>query len=371
MSGEKTQPATQKKIDDSRKEGQIAHSKDVVTVLHLLVGYSIFFVLSDNFNEAFSKLLDSIITIGFSQQFTLSADLVKQAVNVFFICTFPIVFGSAVAGLVASWLQNGFVVAPKAAAPSFKKLDAVGNLKNMLSKKSFIQLFLSLVKVSIVVWIVYLVFESEVNDIVLSYRLGFSEWLTVFSELLKKTIYIILAIFLVIALIDWIAEKAHLMKNLRMSHQDLKQEHKETQGNPEIISKRKQEHRSILNSALGNVGSSKAVVTNPTHVAVALDFEPGVHDIPYIVAMGVDHDAMQIRKIAQEHGIPIIINVKLARMLYNDCEEEEYIHREHLAMAAEVFRLVLGLEKQQVEENAAQQEQAQTQDSQPGGSLPS
>jgi flagellar biosynthesis protein FlhB len=247
----------------------------------------------------------------------------------------------------------------------------VGNLKNMLSKKSFIQLFLSLVKVSIVVWIVYLMFESEVNDIVLSYRLGFGEWLTVFSELLKKTIYIILAIFLVIALIDWIAEKAHLMKNLRMSHHDLKQEHKETQGNPEIISKRKQEHRSILNSALGNVGSAKAVVTNPTHVAVALDFEPGVHDIPYIVAMGVDHDAMQIRKIAQEHGIPIVINVKLARMLYNDCEEEEYIHREHLAMAAEVFRLVLGLEKQQAEEKAAQQDQAQAQDSQPGGSLPS
>ena len=107
--------------------------------------------------------------------------------------------------------------------------------------------------------------------------------------------------------------------------------------------KRKKEHRSILNSSLSRVGNAKAVVADPTHISVALDYEPGKHDLPYILAMGTDEEALRIRKEAKKNGIPIIVNVKLARMLYQDCEEDEYIQKEHLELAAQVFKAVMQL----------------------------
>ncbi|HEX4917349.1 MAG TPA: EscU/YscU/HrcU family type III secretion system export apparatus switch protein, partial [Limnobacter sp.] len=88
---------------------------------------------------------------------------------------------------------------------------------------------------------------------------------------------------------------------------------------------------------------AKAVVANPTHISVALDYEPGKHDLPYIVAMGVDEDALAIRETAKKHGVPVIVNVKLARMIYQDCDEDEYIQKQHLELAAEVFKAVMAL----------------------------
>ena len=106
-----------------------------------------------------------------------------------------------------------------------------------------------------------------------------------------------------------------------------------------------QMHKSLLNASLSRVSAAKAVVANPTHISIALDYEPGKYDLPYVLAMGVDEDALRIRETAKQYGIPVIVNVKLARMIYQDCEEDEYIKKDHLVLAAEVFRAVLQLSK--------------------------
>jgi flagellar biosynthesis protein FlhB len=158
-----------------------------------------------------------------------------------------------------------------------------------------------------------------------------------------KIVFMTLSIFIVLGILDWVVEKYNLQKNLMMSHQDLADEYKETVGNPHTLSARRRERLNILNSSLNRVGEAKVVVANPTHISVALDYEPGTHDLPYVIAMGVDHDALRIREKAKELGIPVIVNVPLARGLYRDCEEDEYIKREHLELAAQVFRVVLQL----------------------------
>ncbi|HEX4878564.1 MAG TPA: EscU/YscU/HrcU family type III secretion system export apparatus switch protein [Limnobacter sp.] len=346
MSGEKNLPASQKKIDDARKKGQVAVSKDVRIVFNLAAGYAIFFMLVPGYLEHFNHLLSSIIGKGFSHTQATESAILDEALDLFIWVTAPVVLACAVSGLIMTWAQIGFLFSPEAAMPSFKKLNAVDNFKNLFSKKNFLQLLLSILKISIVAYVVYHVFKGEISDMLLSYRLDIINALELLAHAVKRIIFITLACFLVIAVVDWFLEHKHLMKNLRMSTSDMKDEHKEMYGNPEILQKRKSMHRSLINSTLAErVKKARAVVANPTHISVALSYEPGVHDLPYIQTITTDQEALRVREIAAQHKIPVIVNVKLARMIYADCEEEEYIQQQHLALAAEVFKSVLELEQ--------------------------
>ena len=346
MSGEKNLPATDKKIEDARKKGQVAVGKDLKIVGTLMLGYTIIFWMLPTYKRELNELLEVIISAGMTRDFAWSPAIFSSAVWSFFLITAPVVAGCIVANLLMTWAQIGFLVSPEAATPSFKKFNAVDNIKQMFSKKSLLQLLLSVAKVMIISFIVFLVFKGAMSDMVYSYRGGIDELYRIMAWVLKKIVFMTLGVFIVIAILDWVIEKANLMKKLRMDHKELKDEHKESFGNPEILRHRKQEHFNILNSSLSRVDQSKVIVANPTHISVALDYEPGVHDIPFIVAMGEDQDALDIRKKATELGIPVIVNIELARSLYRECGEGEYVKKEHLELAAQVFRAVFQLKNE-------------------------
>lgn len=347
MSGEKTELPTQKKLDDARKKGQVAVSKDAQIVLKLSTFYLFFFWAGGGYVEHFSELIDLITTTGMQPEKARGQEITDMALKVFLLITLPLVFVCAVIGLLSTWMQIGFLVAPEGAKPSFKKMDAIGNIKNMFSKKALVQLLLSLVKVCILAAVGYLVFVDSIPDILYSFRVGVTQFFDVLMLVLQRVILFSLSVFVILALIDWVMEKSHLIKQLKMSHQDIRDEHKQREGDPRMKQKRKSMHRSLLNASLNKVGGAKAVVANPTHISVALDYEPGKHDLPFILCMGVDEEALLIRQEAKKHAVPIITNIKLARMIYQDCEEEEYIQKQHLQLAAEVFRAVMELQAQQ------------------------
>lgn len=343
MSGEKKHAPTRKKLDDARKKGQVAVSKDVGIIAKLSGFYLFFFWIGSTYTERFSDLMDSIVDNAFKSNSGLSQVVIDNAFDLFIFITVPIAVLCAIAGLLSTWIQIGMVVAPEALTPSFKKMDAIGNIKNMFSKKSLVQLLLSVFKVAVLATVAYLVFVGSLSEILFSFRAGLSELFEVMMAVLQRIIIFSLAVFVIISLIDWVMEKSHLIKNLRMSQQDLTDEHKQSEGDPQMKGKRKQMHRSLLNASLSRVPTAKAVVANPTHISVALDYEPGKYDLPFVLAMGVDEDALRIRETAKQHGIPVIVNVKLARMIYQDCDEEEFIQKQHLELAAEVFKAVMAL----------------------------
>lgn len=343
MSGEKKHAPTRKKLDDARKKGQVAVSKDVGIIVKLSGFYLFFFWIGSTYTERFSDLVNSIVKNAFKSGSGFSQVVADHAFDLFIFTTVPIAVLCAIAGLVSTWAQIGMVVAPEALTPSFKKMDAIGNIKNMFSKKSLVQLLLSVFKVSVLATVAYLVFVGSLSEILFSFRAGLSEFFEIMMTVLQRIIIFSLAVFVILSLIDWIMEKSHLIKNLRMSQQDLTDEHKQSEGDPRMKSKRKQMHKSLLNASLSRVPTAKAVVANPTHISIALDYEPGKYDLPYVLAMGVDEDALRIRETAKQHGIPVIVNVTLARMIYQDCEEEEFIQKQHLELAAEVFKAVMAL----------------------------
>lgn len=347
MSGEKTEQPTQKKLDDAREKGQVAVSKDAQIVFKLMMFYMFFFWLAEDYSDHFTELLDLIVDAGFKEKFALSDSIFSLFIDVLIVITMPLVAVCAVAATVMTWAQIGFLVSTESLVPSFKKFDAVSNLKNMFSKKSLVQLLVSICKVFVLGIVGYLVFKDNLSDMVFSYRAGLGPLFDVMVHVLKTIIFVSLGIFIILAAIDWSVERMHHIKNLKMSHQDIADERKQSFGNPEVRKQRKKEQRSILNSSLSRVSTAKAVVANPTHISVALDYEPGKHDLPYIVAMGTDDEAMRIREFAKKNGVPVIVNVKLARMLYQDCEEDEYIQKEHLELAAQVFRAVMEMAAEQ------------------------
>lgn len=344
MSGEKTEEATEKKKKDSLKKGQVAISKDVQTLGKLLGFYIALFYAIGYFGLEVENYFNALVDLIFKDQVDVDS-IFSITIDLLVTLTLPLALLCVVISSVMTWIQAGFVYAPESIVPSFKKFNAVENIKQMFSKKSLVQLLLSFVKIVILALVSWLVLVDSFENVTWSYRGGIDEFLALLVHLLKVVIFVSLAIFVVLSFIDWIATFYHHKKSIKMSKNEVKDENKQQYGNQAMKSKRKREHRNLINSSLSKMPQAKAVVANPTHISIALDYEPGVHDLPFILAMGEDEDALLIRKEAERHGIPIVQNVVLARRLYSDCEEEEYIQEQHLEMVAELFRLVFRLDE--------------------------
>ncbi len=342
MSGEKTEEATDKKKEDSRKKGQVAMSKDMQTLLKIIFFYLVFFSMAEGIGSRFQKDFSLLVNNTFSGNINYS-EVIDLMLSLSLYLLLPLVGVCLLVGLLSTWMQTGFVIAPEAVMPSFKKMNFISNIKNMFSKKSMIQLNLSVVKIVVLAIVAFLLIVEFSTEIVLSYRVSISDFFSILAYLLKVMIFGALAVFIVLAVIDWFTVILDHKKNMMMSKNEVKDERKQQNGDPMLKGKRKSMHQSLINSTLSSASSAKAVVANPTHISVALDYEPGKHDIPFIVCMGEGQDALVIRKKALENGIPIIRSVSFARQLYAECEENQYIQEQHLKMAAEVFKLVFSI----------------------------
>lgn len=348
MSGEKTEEATDKKLEDAREEGQVPVSKDLQTLVKLFLVYGVIFWGVSDYDDHFREFFTHVMS-GFSEEFAHKNHSINtigtEAFYLFLKLVGPFVLAGAIASCISTWMQVGFVYAPKALKPSFKKFNFVENIKNMFSKKSIIQLVISFFKVLVCFLVVYFILKNRMDEIVYLYRGGLDFSFELISNALIDTVFLILSVFVVFSFVDWMATYLDFKKRQKMSKSDVKDESKQLYGNSELKQEMKSIHRSLMNASLSRVQDAKAVVVNPTHIAVALDYELGRYDVPFILAMGEGDYAQLIRNEAEKHGVPIIRSVALARSIYFSCEEDEYIQDQHLEMAAQVFRLVFGLEK--------------------------
>lgn len=345
MSGEKTEKPTHKKLQDARKKGQVAVSKDILIFFQLLFVFSALFLLLDTFSSwfaDFSKLSFLSIT-----DLTVKNLLVvtKEAVVVTAKVIGIVFVVSMIASLLGTFVQVGFMFSPEAVKPSFKKFDVIGNFKNMFSGKSLVQLLLSVFKVIVLTVIFYFIFKFRLDEIIKTVRLDLPGLLDVLVRLLKFLIYPALLSFSLLSIMDWAAVFYFHRKNLMMSKQEVFDEYKQNEGDPHIKSQRKQTHRSLIDGSLSNMSNAKVVVANPTHISVALDYEPGTHDLPYVLCIETDEFAYLVRQQALKMGIPVIRNVELARGIYHDGAVDQYIPAAYIKLAADVFKEVIELGK--------------------------
>lgn len=340
----KTEKATPKKRLDERKKGNAFQSKDVISIVVLLVGFVLisklggFIILQINY-----LYQEQVILIGEMHTLTIASCsmIFRNAIMLFFMATIPIFVAIVLAGIIMTGVQTKFLFSTELLKFKFNRISIVQGFKRLFSLRSIVQLVKSILKVIVIVWIIYASMKDLllVTPDILNSTIGDS-----IAYMLDKAItmiYQICLLFIGIAALDWAYQKYDYEKKLRMTKQEIKDEYKQTEGDPFIKGKRKEKQRRMsLNRMIQQVPHADVIVRNPTHFAVALKYNIDQDFAPMVVAKGRDRVARKIIEVGEKNAVLITENKDLARTLYASVEINDYIPPELYQVVAELMAWV-------------------------------
>ncbi|NBI10002.1 flagellar biosynthesis protein FlhB [Colidextribacter sp. OB.20] len=352
MAGEsKTEKATPKKRRDERKKGNVMMSKDAVAVV-TLVG-SLFMV--QMMGGVLLERLQLLLSLCFSYMGpgSLSTfpgvlnELFKTVAVTFAVMAGPFLAVTCVLAIGATFFQTKMLVAGDSIKPKFSRLNPLQGLKRLFSLRSVIEAFKSILKITILLVLIFNYFKKEAQ--------GFSRFLDMelwqsCSILFKESIGLVVQIsiaFAALAFFDYLYQWWDYERQLKMSKQEIKEEYKQTEGDPQVKGKIKQIQRQRAQQRMmQQVPEADVVIRNPTHFAVALRYKPDKDSAPVVVAKGMDELALRIVKVAEEHGISTVENVPLAHALYDSTELDREIPPDLYGPVAEILVYVLKLDRE-------------------------
>lgn len=344
-SGEKTEEPTQKKIDDSRKKGQVWKSRDMTGVLVFLAGMGALKAVWPMMESELRRLFDfSLETLAHPDQLEQATfHMLLMAVTTLLLLTLPVSLAAAVAGGLADFLQVGPLFSHETVLPKLEKLNPVQGLKNLVSKKQLVELIKSTLKMVVTAYVVYGVVEGAMPLIAATVRTDALAIMTVLGELVFRVSVRVGLLLILFGIFDvWFQHKTY-MKDLMMTKEEVKREYKESEGDPHHKAKRREMHMEILESAqMESVKDADVVVTNPTHVAVAIKYDREKDSAPRVVCKGLESRAQAIRELARDANVAILRNVPLAHALHR-VEVGQEIPEELYDAVAEVLNFVYGL----------------------------
>ncbi len=347
-SGEKTEQPTQKRLKDAKKKGQVAKSQDLSSAVLLLVAVGLLW-LAGNFLGGYA--LESIreqyqaatIFKGEMTEEIVFSAFGKGLISFALILT-PLFAVVWVFAFAVNYLQVGSIFAPEAIKPKFSKLNPAEGFKNKFLKlRPYIELLKTFLKMVITAVVAGWVLWAARGDIVLLSEKPLDVAVAYTFGLVVEIGFKIGIVFLILGGVDFFLQRYLHRRDMKMTKHEVKQEYKETEGNPLIKSQRRFLHRELLSEGLAAaVKQADVVVANPTHVAVALKYDKKQNNAPVVSAKGADLMAAQIRKLAKDSNIPITRDVPLARALY-EIEIEDEIPEELFEAVAVVLRWVYEL----------------------------
>ncbi|NPA04281.1 MAG: flagellar biosynthesis protein FlhB [Epsilonproteobacteria bacterium] len=334
----KTEKATPRRRKKAREEGQVAKSPEVAISASLVTVFLLFMVY---FPYAFKKLWGFYVAF-FSDPFyylpSNSSNSFWEVLKTLGYLVAPIFLPLLVVGVLANIAQIGFLFSPKTLMPKLEKINPISGLKRIFSLKTLFELFKNLLKLAIALTISYFLVSYLLKDV---FKFATTSISTDAYTLLKYTLIMILgfaALSIPIAGLDFFFKRYEYEENIKMSKEEIKEEQKLYEGNPQIKAAiRKKMREMSLSRMMAEIAKADVVITNPEHYAVALQYERGKMHAPRVIAKGVDKVALRIKEEAKKHNIPIEENPPLARALYQSCEIGDFIP-EHLYQAiAKIF----------------------------------
>lgn len=352
---EKSEKATPKKLRDARKKGQVAKSQDFPSAFTFIVALSGMLALSDYIYLTLAEYLRAmfqLISSGVDIQ-NRAGGLLNDCIQVIFSTSVPLMVIVACVGVLVNFLIVGPVFSLQAMKPDIKRLNPVTNIKNLFKIKTFIELLKSILKITGALILIYTVIYNSLPEIIATCGMPLTATAIVFANFLKQVVLRVGIFFIIIAVFDLVFQKKNFAKEMKMEKFEVKQEYKDTEGDPHIKSKRRQVAQEIAyQEGPRATKRAKAVVTNPTHIAVAFEYDEENEPAPKIVTMGCDGVAEQIIKVALEFNIPIMRNIELAQTLFYKGTPGDYIPEETYPAVAEVLKWIAKLEKEHKEELA-------------------
>ena len=344
---EKTEAPTEKKRRESREEGQVAFSRELPSAA-LLAGILLTLIATsplilDAFREMTTQIfreMSKVDELSIDSLYDLSGEIFSTLFPAFAPFTAIIVL----VGILASVLQVGVQITLKAIAPKFNKISPLTGLKRLFSTQSladFLKSMAKLIIVGIVGYITYMDKITELNGLSVATPEAILEYnFTVVAEVSGKIVLALVAI----AIFDYLYQRWHHEKQLMMTKQEVKEETKQTEGDPQLKARIRQIQREMSNARMmQEVPKADALIVNPTHFSVAILYDRDVMEAPEVTAKGTDHMALRMRTVARENSVPILERPELARDLYANVEIGESIPERFYKAIAEILAFVYRL----------------------------
>lgn len=351
--GEKTEEPTQKKLTDARNEGQVAKSKEVTSAFEMLAAFIMlrFFIeymgtafVGTMFNlysqiPEFAKLYEGHIQTQIFQMLFVSNLLrILQLVAPFLIVGFLVAF-------ITNVLQVKWKITSKPMQPKFNKLNPVSGFKRIFSKNSLMELLKSVLKLTLIGYVVYDYLKKNMPPLYQLYDVSLNQGIGQVGMLVINLGIRISLFYMLIAAADFAYQKIKFKNDMKMTKQEVKDEYKNQEGDPQIKGKQRQRMmEASRRRMMQQLPEADVVITNPTHFAVAIKYEPEVYDAPFVVAKGADYLAQKIKDAAKENHIEIVENKPLARMLYANVDVGSVVPPELYQAVAEVLAFVYHLQ---------------------------
>jgi flagellar biosynthetic protein FlhB len=345
--GEPTEDATPKRRREAREEGNIARSQDAASAILLLGGVLVLSATIKPFLGSLASMLEKSLVGDHVASGIRPEEVVEVLVPPFieaFLAGLPLVLGATVIGILAHLWQVGFMASNKALEPKFERLNPVSGFGRIFGMQGVIKTAMDILKVVVVGWIAWSLGTGILPQIVALPEVGL---LRGFEEIGSMGLTLALqagSALIVLGILDYAVQRFKYERDLRMTKQQVKEEFKESDGDPEVKQRRMKIARQLATQRLQTaVPKADVIVTNPEHISVAIQYDAATMAAPRIVAMGADEIAFRIRQIAMKHNIPIVERKPLARALFAKARVGQEIPADHYKAVAEILAYVYRL----------------------------
>ena len=347
---EKTEEATSKKLQDTRNEGQVAKSQELAHGIELVAMFIILRLTTHFMGSRFigffrwiysGVIPDAIATVRAGPDEHDTHILITQVILQMIIIMLPFFLVGFVVAALSNGLQFQFKITTKPLQPKLSKFNPISGFKRIFSMQSLFNLALSIVKVTLITVIAYNAVVDHLGELFVLYELELNQAIALSGDLVLSTGLRISLVYLLVGIIDLIYQRQKFKKDTKMTKQEVKDEYKNQEGDPQIKGQIRQRMREVSQRRMmQNVPQADVVITNPTHIAVAIRYEKDEMEAPIVVAKGAGFIAEQIKRIASENDVPVMQNKALARSLYTTVEIDQSIPPDLFEAVAQILAAV-------------------------------
>jgi flagellar biosynthetic protein FlhB len=341
---EKTEEPTQRKLEQARAKGDVPKTPDLPQFMSFFAVAGVLAIAGGWMSRNLAIELIPFIADpdGFDLTGHSGVGVARRAIQAAAPIILAVMAAAAFAGAAGNLVQTGLMFTPDKLKPEFSKLNPMKGLKRLFGLDALMQFFKGVVKIAIVGALVWWILKPHLGAMTKLVTMEPVLILPLTVDILKRLIFAVCGLLLVVSGADWFWQKQRFMVRMRMTKEELKEDYKQTEGDPHVKARQKQiRHTRARQRMMQAVPKATVVVMNPTHYAVALKYVQGEDEAPLCVAKGLDSLALKIRAIAEESGVPVIEDPPLARALYAAVEVEEMIPTDHYEAVAKIIGFIL------------------------------
>jgi flagellar biosynthesis protein FlhB len=348
---ERSEEATQQRREDFRRKGQVAQTRELGIVMSILGFALLFWMMSGFFSHQLQQSYQ--LVYGYISSGSYGPENIGEIVTALSISAalilLPIFLFSVVMALASSMLQVGFLMSEEALSPNFNKINPLEGLKRLFSLKSVVEGLKAILKMAIIGGAAYYTIKSSLHVLPQMSSLNPHEIMIFLAQNIFKLLLGVGGVLVVIAAADYFFQRYQMEEQMKMTKQEIRDEVKTREGDPLIKARiRKIQKEVSQRRMMADVPKADVIITNPTHLAIALKYSPDKYPAPVMLAKGQDHVALRIRELAKEHNIPIVENKPLARTMFKSMEIGDVIPRDLFAAVAEVLAYVFKLKRKRI-----------------------